>query len=202
MSPLPLVAGIDLAERGLLPDAAIRLGIRRLLAQRLNDESRGDGDQRSEKKRRLRAELSKAPIAVETAAANREHYEVPAEFFAITLGRHLKYSAGYWPRGVTILDEAEQAMLELYLERASLEDGMRVLDLGSGWGSLSLWLAERHPNSRIVAVSGSQSQASFVRERAPSNLEVVTRDVNDFDPSERFDRVVSIEMFEHVGNHR
>jgi cyclopropane-fatty-acyl-phospholipid synthase len=188
---------IELAERGLLPDMAIRLGIRRMLAERLESEARS-----VDRKRQLLSELSSGPIAVETDAANRQHYEVPAAFFQIVLGRHLKYSSGYWPSGVHTLDAAEGAMLELYLERAQLEDGMRVLDLGSGWGSFSSWLAERHPKSRIVAVSNSRSQAKHVNARGLSNLTTVTADVNGFEPEGRFDRVVSIEMLEHVRNHR
>lgn len=198
--------GIELAERGLLPDAAIRLGIRRMLAQRLADEGRGTVDEQSERKRRLRAKYGAGPIAVATDAANRQHYEVPAELFEMILGKRLKYSSGYWPAGVDTLDAAEAAMLELYAERASLRDGMRVLDLGSGWGSFSLWLAERHPKTRILAVSNSRSQAEVVANRARArglpNVSVTTADVSSFEPDGRFDRVVSIEMLEHVRNHR
>lgn len=198
--------GIELAERGLLPDAAIRLGIRHMLRERLQAEANGGVDAASARKRALLAEYADAPIAVETDAANRQHYEVPAELFRAVLGKHLKYSSGYWPTGVETLDAAEAAMLELYAERAGLEDGMRVLDLGSGWGSFSLWLAERHPKSQILGVSNSSSQAEFVRARAKervlSNLEIVVSDVNAFEPGRRFDRIVSIEMLEHVRNHR
>jgi cyclopropane-fatty-acyl-phospholipid synthase len=199
-------SGIELAERGLLPDAAIRLGIRRMLHARLESEARGGVDASSARKRALLAEYAEAPIAVETAAANRQHYEVPAELFRTVLGKHLKYSSGYWPAGVDTLDAAETAMLELYAERAGLADGMRVLDLGSGWGSFSLWLAARHPKTKILAVSSSSSQADFVRaqakERGLSGLDVVVSDVNAFEPSQRFDRVLCIEMLEHVRNHR
>lgn len=198
--------GIELAERGLLPDAAIRLGIRRMLHERLQSEARGGVDEASARKRALLARYAEAPIAVETDAANRQHYEVPAELFHTVLGKHLKYSSGYWPAGVDTLDAAEVAMLELYAERAGLEDGMRVLDLGSGWGSFSLWLAARHPKTKLLCVSNSRSQAELVRARAEerglSGLDVVVSDVNAFEPRGRFDRVVSIEMLEHVQNHR
>jgi cyclopropane-fatty-acyl-phospholipid synthase len=151
------------------------------------------------------AQLKKSPIAVHTDKANDQHYELPAEFFQLVLGRRLKYSSGYWPANVSSLDAAEEAMLALYLERAGLADGMDILELGCGWGSLTLWLAEQLPNSRIVAVSNSETQRAFIcgkaKERGFSNISVVTADMNDFSTEMRFDRVVSIEMFEHMKNY-
>jgi cyclopropane-fatty-acyl-phospholipid synthase len=186
--------GLVLAERGMLPLPVLRAGIRLLLRQRLREVSRHDS---ADLVTRLRA----GAIAIETDKANQQHYEVPAAFFQLVLGSHRKYSAAFWPDRVATLDDAEQAALELVCERADLRDGQDVLELGCGWGSLSLFMAARYPNSRIVAVSNSHSQREFIAARKPDNLEVVTADVNVFEPDRRFDRIVSIEMFEHVRNY-
>lgn len=195
-----------LLERDLLPDRLIRMGIRRLLAERLRIEATGGVEKRQERLKRFAAELSESPVAVETSAANEQHYEVPSQFFELVLGKHLKYSSGYWPEGVSTLDGAEEAMLEIYGKRAGVEDGHDILELGCGWGSLSLWLAERFPRSSILAVSNSSSQRRFIEtrmlQRGIGNLEVVTQDMNEFATDRRFDRVVSIEMFEHMKNYR
>jgi cyclopropane-fatty-acyl-phospholipid synthase len=181
---------------GLLPEPLIRWGIRRLLARRLRQEERRLSTTTIE------AELSQGPIALVPEAANRQHYELPPEFFALVLGAHLKYSGAYWPDGVTTLDQAEEAMLELACTRAHLADGQRVLELGCGWGSLSLFMARRYPNSRITAISNSPVQRAYIEARAPANLEVVTADLNTLALDTRFDRVVSVEMFEHMHNWR
>lgn len=186
---------LALAERGLVPDPLLRWGIRRLLALRLREEGRRTPGV-------IDAALAQGPIAVVPEAANRQHYELPPAFFEIVLGSHLKYSAGYWPEGTETLDQAEAQMLELTASRAQLADGQRVLELGCGWGSLSLWLAHRYPNSRITAVSNSGPQREFIAARAPANLEVMTADMNAFAIDARFDRVVSVEMFEHMRNWR
>jgi len=195
---------IDAAERGLLPDALIRLGIRFLDRRRLAAERRADPEEALEAKMRFLAWMRASPIAPEPDAANRQHYEVPPEFFRLVLGRRMKYSACYWPPKVADLDAAEEAMLELVAGRALLEDGQRVLELGCGWGSFALWAAERFPRSAILAVSHSAPQRRFIegeaRARGLGNLEVATADVNDFAPRNSFDRVVSIEMFEHLAN--
>ncbi len=192
-------------EKDLLPDWTIRRGIRRLLASRIELHARGDIEEQQEDLREFVRGLRASPIAVETAAANDQHYEVPPEFFELVLGTHLKYSSGYWHPQVTDLSDAERAMLDLYAQRAQLEDGQDVLDLGCGWGSLSLWLAKQHPRSRVLAVSNSSPQRVFIEEQILrynlKNLEVVTADINRFDPGRRFDRVVSIEMFEHMKNY-
>lgn len=196
---------IQWAERGWVPDSLIRVGIRRLCEERLRDEEgllrqhgRGFRDQRFDT---LRA----SPIAVETEAANEQHYEVPTEFYRLVLGKHLKYSACWFDRPDVGLDEAEAAMLERYAERADLQDGQRVLDLGCGWGSVSLWLAARHPHSRITAVSNSATQRAWIEEQARlrglNNLQVITCDVNQLNFDEAFDRIVSVEMLEHVRNY-
>jgi len=192
---------IELMERRLVPDWLTRLGIRRLLAERLRSEELRMGD-----KERLIGELRYSPIARYTQQANEQHYELPAGFFQRVLGQHLKYSACYWPDGWTTLDEAEVAMLTLTCERAQLADGQDVLELGCGWGSLTLWIAERYPHSRIVAVSNSRSQRLYIEEqcrrRGINNVQGITADMNDFYIDRRFDRVVSVEMFEHMRNYR
>jgi cyclopropane-fatty-acyl-phospholipid synthase len=194
-----------LLDAGVVPDPMIRMGIRRILGNRLRRESRGDVDARRRRFRETLRALGESPIAVETEKANEQHYELPPEFFQLVLGRNLKYSCAYWPSGVVHLDDAEDAMLSLYAERAGLEDGMRLLDLGCGWGSLSLWLARRHPRSEIVAVSNSAHQRHFIEARASErglrNVRVLTADVNHLKLEEPFDRVLSVEMFEHVRNY-
>ena len=198
--------GIALAERGRLPEFALRAGIRRLLRERLQQIGAGGETAVARRRRQLLATMNEGPIAIATREANEQHYEVPAEFFLRVLGARLKYSGCYWPEGVEALDAAEETMLALTCERAGVEDGMELLDLGCGWGSLSLWMAERYPRSRILAVSNSAGQRRFIEARAAERgfdrLEVVTRDINDFRPGRSFDRVLSVEMFEHMRNYR
>ncbi len=152
-------------------------------------------------------ELRASPIAINTREANEQHYELPCEFFELVLGRRLKYSCGYFGPGVESLDQAEEDMLRLTCERARLRNGETILELGCGWGSLTLWMAEAFPDSRITAVSNSRTQKQFIdrlaRARRLANVEVITCDVNllDFPPKRRFDRVVSVEMLEHVRNY-
>ncbi len=189
-----------LLEKNLLPDWAIRLGIRRLLAQRLREESsRYDPDTYA-------ADLRTRPVAENTRAANEQHYEVPTPFYQRCLGRRLKYSGCLYPTGTETLDQAEEAMLALYAERGRLADGQRILELGCGWGSLSLWLAERFPRAEITGVSNSKTQKEYIdaaaRRRGLANLRILTCDMNAFDAAPaQFDRVVSIEMFEHMKNY-
>jgi cyclopropane-fatty-acyl-phospholipid synthase len=196
-----------LMERDLLPDALIRAGIRRLLAQRLREEDKGSPEAQQAHLMRLVDALRASPVAIHTRQANEQHYELPSGFFELVLGRHLKYSCGYYRPGVTDLDTAESDMLALTCERARLADGDRILELGCGWGSLTLWMAEHFPNSRITAVSNSRTQKQFIdaraAERGLGNVEVLTRDANvlDFPADKRFDRVVSVEMFEHMRNY-
>lgn len=202
-----MIRPIELAERGLLPDAAIRAGIRQLNRRRLASEGRrGDVHDQGEAVEKLLDALRTGPIAVETRAANVQHYEVPPGFFRHALGKRMKYSCALWDPGVRTLDAAEEAMLALTCERAGVTDGMEILELGCGWGSLSLWMAERYPGARILAVSNSSPQRLFIErecaERGIHNLTVRTCDMNVFDPGRAFDRVVSIEMFEHMRNYR
>jgi len=192
-------------ERDLVPDFLIRRQIRRWLAQRLREENKDSVEEQQAHLTRLVAQLKASPIAIETEAANAQHYEVPAAFYQLCLGKHLKYSSGYWPVECRTLDEAEDAMLTLTSKRAALQDGDSILELGCGWGSLSLFMAERYPKSRIVAVSNSHSQKQFIdaqgKTRGISNLEVITANINSFEARQRFDRVVSVEMFEHMRNY-
>lgn len=186
---------IELAERGLVPLPGLRLGVRRLLSQRLRSAAVGMSTAD------FADELATSRVALETGMANVQHYEVPAEFFELVLGPNLKYSSAYWPQGTPDLAAAESRMLEISCERALLKDGQDVLELGCGWGSLTLHMARSYPKSRITAVSNSAPQRRFIESRAPSNVRVITADMNDFDLGERFDRVVSIEMFEHMRNY-
>ncbi|HEY6532279.1 MAG TPA: cyclopropane-fatty-acyl-phospholipid synthase family protein [Acidimicrobiales bacterium] len=197
---------LKVVERDVVPDAVLSAAIRARIARRVAREGGGSEEERSERFRQLVQRLRDAPIAVATDAANEQHYEVPAEFFELILGPRRKYSSAYWPPGVDELADAEDAMLELYVDRAGLADGQRVLELGCGWGSLCLWLAQRFPGSSVVGVSNSQGQRRSIEvaaaQRGLTNLEVVTADVNEFAPDGRFDRIVSIEMFEHMKNYR
>jgi len=207
--PLPDYApGLTgLAERGLLPDALLRLGIRRQCEQRLREELAGGQQAQSLRFAERIAGLSYSAVALHVDAANRQHYEVPAAFFHHCLGKRLKYSSCYYATGNESLDEAEEAMLALYGERAELADGQHILELGCGWGSLTLWMAEHYPNARITAVSNSNSQREYIqgqcRARGFENVTVLTRDVNHLVlDAETFDRCVSIEMFEHMRNYQ
>jgi cyclopropane-fatty-acyl-phospholipid synthase len=195
-----------LLQGGLIPDALVRRKIRLLLRQRLAGERADDAQEALAREERFVAEMRSSPVALATAEANEQHYEVPPAFYDLVLGAHRKYSSCFFPEGVTTLDAAEAAMLSLTCERACLADGQNILELGCGWGSLTLWMAERYPDSRIVAVSSSRDQREYVEEKAAernlANLKVVTCDMNVFDPATGpvFDRVVSVEMFEHMRN--
>ena len=188
-----------LLAAGLLPDAVVRFGIRRAIAARLRDEAR-----RFDLDAYVRM-LCDSPIAIDTAAANAQHYEVPTDFFRLVLGRHMKYSCAHWPDGVHSLDDAEESMLRLTCARARLANGQRILELGCGWGSLTLFMAQRFPKSRIVTVSNSATQKAWIdkvaAERGLRNVEVRTEDMSTFDTEAVFDRVVSVEMFEHMRNY-
>jgi cyclopropane-fatty-acyl-phospholipid synthase len=192
---------VGFTERGLLPESFLRHGIRRLLAQRLRDEATRPASFPEEWLR----QMAEAPIALVPDLANAQHYEVPADFFRQVLGRQLKYSGCLWPSGITSLDDAEEAMLALTAQRAGLADGQRILELGCGWGSLTLWMARHFPRATITAVSNSAGQRAFIeasaRAQGVTNIEVVTADMNAFEPARSgFDRVLSVEMFEHMRN--
>lgn len=203
---VPASGLLGLAERGWLPDPILRLGIRKLCAQRLREEYMGGAEAQSHRFRRCIALLRESPLAIHTDAANRQHYELPPGFFRHCLGPRLKYSSCYYRTGRESLAQAEDAMLDLYGVRAELADGQRILELGCGWGSLTLWMAERYPNADITAVSNSRPQREFIeaacRERGLCNVRVLTCDVNRLElPAAQFDRCVSIEMFEHMRNY-
>jgi cyclopropane-fatty-acyl-phospholipid synthase len=197
---------LGMAERGLVPDSLIRMGIRRMCAERLREErAGGPSAQAARHAQRIKA-LRTSPVAIETDTVNTQHYELPSEFFRHCLGPHMKYSSCWFPRGNETLAEAEEAMLALYCERAELANGQHILELGCGWGSLTLWMAERYPSARITAVSYSMGQRHIIeaecRKRNIANVNIVTCDVNVLDlPAGQFDRCVSIEMFEHMRNY-
>jgi cyclopropane-fatty-acyl-phospholipid synthase len=196
---------VRLVETNRVPDWLVRLVLRRSLSRMLARRYRSTLQERNRDKRALLARLRQSPVAIQTEMPNQQHYEVPAEFFRTVLGQRLKYSCCYWPEGVTTLDQAEEAMLRLTGERARLEDGQEVLDLGCGWGSLCLWIAEVYPACHILAVSNSRTQREYIESqclaRGLGNVEVLTADAAEFETSRRFDRVLSIEMFEHMKNY-
>ncbi len=197
---------IGWVEQGLVPDRVVRAGIRRLCEQRLQDIHAGDAAAAARITEDFVRQMDAADTALVPHLANAQHYEVPAELYALTLGAHRKYSSCWWPEGVTRLDDAEVAALAATCQRAGLEPGQDVLELGCGWGSLTLWMAGRFPTSRITAVSNSTSQRRHIMREAANrglrNVEVLTADMNQFDTERRFDRVVSVEMFEHMRNWR
>ncbi len=198
--------GVSLMERGYLPDVLTCWGIRRLLAARLRQKDLRDVEANRTQLMAWVQTLQDSPLAINTSDANAQHYEVPAAFFLKVLGPRLKYSSCLWTQDVSTLAQAEQAMLRLTCQRARIQDGQAILDLGCGWGSLSLWLAEHYPQAQITGVSNSRTQREFIVEQAESknllNLTIITADINDFAPTTRFDRVVSIEMMEHVRNYQ
>lgn len=195
---------INWAEQGYMPDPVMRRGVRLLLKRRLASLPLGDIETLGRHEQAFVDGMRAAPVALVPERANDQHYELPPAFFEHVLGRHRKYSCGYWPKGVADLDASEQAALAVTVERADLTDGQDILELGCGWGALTLWMAEQFPNSRITAVSNSRAQGDVIRElsrqRGLLNLTVLTADMNDFDTGKRFDRVVSLEMFEHMRN--
>ena len=202
---------IDLAERRWLPDSLVRRGMRRLVGKRLKSETAGDAEERAARLRQFVRELDESPIAIETQAANRQHYEVPAPFFRLHLGPRMKYSCCLFATGRESLSGAEEAMLACYADRAALADGQRILDLGCGWGSFALWAAARFPRSTVVGLCNSVGQRQYIEaaavQRGLTNLIVRTGDMVDFefdadDLGGGFDRIVSIEMFEHMKNYR
>lgn len=199
-----MISLINIAELGLIPDPLIRFGIRRLDARRLAIEDHRDTELHLAALRQFIAALRESPIALEIHKANEQHYELPPTFFQQILGKRMKYSGCYWPQGIASLDAAEVAMLALTCERAQIADGMDILELGCGWGALSLWIAEKYPRCRVLAMSNSSHQGEFIRglcaSRKINNVEVVTADANTFQTQLTFDRVVSIEMFEHLRN--
>lgn len=192
----------SLLEKNRIPDGLIRMGIRRLLRQRLREETLKGKDGLLH----LVEELKRSPIAIHTREANEQHYEVPTLFYTYCLGKHLKYSSGYWKEGVNDIDRSEADMLQLTCERAGLSNGQEVLELGCGWGSLSLYMAACYPDSAFTVVSNSRTQKEHIDseagKRGLKNLNVITSDITIFNTGKTFDRVVSVEMFEHLRNYK
>jgi cyclopropane-fatty-acyl-phospholipid synthase len=196
----------ELLERDLLPDTVIRAGIRRVIAARLRQRVRPDAAAADARRRLSAAARSGGPIAIDRSTTNAPHDEVPSEFYRLTLGHHLKYSSAFWDDQTETLDEAEDRMLALSAERVALADGQRILELGCGWGSLALWMARRFPGAEITGVTNARPQKTWIDDQACreglTNLRIVTADINAFEAQGRFDRVVSVEMFEHMHNWR
>ncbi|KAJ3316501.1 hypothetical protein HDU76_001747, partial [Blyttiomyces sp. JEL0837] len=194
-------------DSGYLPDFVTRTGIRHLLARRKNQCNLGSLTANNDAKTKyIQGLREKAVIAINTKEANEQHYEVPTAFFKLHLGGRMKYSSCFYENGAKTLEEAEEAMLDLYVQRAGIEDGMSIMELGCGWGSLCLYLAERFPNSKITGLSNSNGQREYItsvcKEKGIKNLTIITDDINNFnfDKPTTFDRIVSIEMFEHMKN--
>lgn len=197
---------VSWTETGLVPDTVIRAGIRRLLESKRKAINVDDIEYAASEVNRFVAMMDNSPIALVPDLANEQHYEVPAKFFTQVMGEHLKYSCGYWAAGAKDLSESEADALRVTVQRADIQDGMQVLDLGCGWGSLSLWIAEQFPACSVTSVSNSSSQREFIVKQAElrglDNVRVLVHDMNDFTTNDKFDRIVSVEMFEHMRNYR
>ena len=196
--------GIKLTELGIIPESVLRIAIKKIIQQRLS-EIPINAQERESKKTRFIEELRSSPIALSTNQANEQHYEVPPPFFQEIMGSHLKYSCGWFDENTTSLDTAEENMLKLYIERLGIRNHQRVLDLGCGWGSFTLFAAEKFPKSDFVAVSNSNDQIDFInntaKARSLGNVEAIKQDMNDLSLEGSFDRIISIEMFEHMRNY-
>ena len=190
---------LSLAELGFIPDVLIKIAARYISNRRLNEQSDDDN------KDKIISVLSRGAVAEKTYDANEQHYEVPPEFFNYVLGTNLKYSCSLFD-DVDSLDDAEESMLKLYIDRADIKDGHEVLDLGCGWGSFSLYVAERYPDINITSVSNSSDQIAYIKNEAHkkglSNIKAFRMDVNNLELNKKFDRIVSIEMFEHLRNYK
>ncbi|HUX85014.1 MAG TPA: cyclopropane-fatty-acyl-phospholipid synthase family protein, partial [Chitinophagaceae bacterium] len=195
-----------LLDQGRIPDWLIRLGLRRLIRRRLELLESGGPDGAANRLQDLVHRMDLAPIAILGGAGEKEDLDVPVEFYRLFLGKSMKYSCCLWEKGCQELDDAERAMLELTCRRAALSPGQHILELGCGWGSLTLMMAERYPGSRITAVSNSPAQKAWIdrkaREKGLDQISVVTRDMNDFKTTEQYDRVITVEMLEHMRNFR
>ncbi len=195
----------NILTKNILPDFVLRFGIRRLLAERLNNEKKANVEKQQASLMNLINKLRNSPIAVNTPEANEQHYEVPTEFFKAVLGKNLKYSSGFWENDSNTLDQAETDMLELTCQRANIKNNEEILELGCGWGSLTLYMAQKFPQSKITAVSNSKTQKIYIDSEAIkrnlTNIHVITIDINQFKSETKFDRIVSVEMFEHMRNY-
>jgi cyclopropane-fatty-acyl-phospholipid synthase len=193
---------IGTAERVPLPDLLIRAAVQRLCSRTATRLAGGS----AESDAAFAKDMAAHAIAEHTDAANSRHYEVPAAFFAHVLGSNRKYSSCFYKEPKSTLREAEEEALRQTVEHADLADGQSILELGCGWGSLSLWMARQFPNSEVISVSNSHSQRRYIEAEAAArglmNLRVVTWDMNVFAPERQFHRIVSVEMFEHMMNWR
>ena len=190
---------LSLAESGFIPDVLIKIAARYISNRRLNEKNDDDN------KDKIISLLSRGAVAEKTYDANEQHYEVPPEFFNYVLGTNLKYSCSLFDDEDS-LDDAEESMLKLYIDRADIKDGHEVLDLGCGWGSFSLYIAERYPDINVTSVSNSSDQIAYIKnevhKRGLSNIKAFRMDVNNLELNKQFDRIVSIEMFEHLRNYK
>lgn len=197
-----IASAINVVERAPLPDPVLRMGVSYLVGRTRERLSKTPVSGTAAFAR----QMSDYPIAIHTKEANAQHYEVPARFFELALGPRRKYSCCFYETAETTLAQAEERALEETVTHAGLSDGQNILELGCGWGSLSIFMAQKYPNSNITAVSNSSSQRAFIEGQAAllglRNLKVITADMNDFATSGRFDRIVSVEMFEHMSNWR
>ncbi len=197
---------LELAEKGFIPDSLIRTGIRKLVNARLDEIKAGNCETGARSFSDFIASMNNAQIAPVPELANAQHYEVPEEFFFNCLGKNRKYSSCYWLPDTTELEVAEVLALQQTCEHADIKDGQQILELGCGWGSLSIWMALNYPNSQITGVSNSNSQREFIKTMAKSlgikNLNIITSDMNVFEAPATYDRIVSVEMFEHMRNYK
>jgi cyclopropane-fatty-acyl-phospholipid synthase len=197
---------MNILYTNLVPDFLLRPILRQLARHNIRRLESVAFSNQEHQRRELLKKFDRSPIAIHTKLPNLQHYEVPPAFFKLVLGKRLKYSCCFWPNGEAKLDEAENKMLDLTCQRAKLEDGMTVLDLGCGWGSLTLWIAEHYPACKILAISKSRDQIEYIkscaRQSGYKNVDARVVDVNQMNLDQRFDRVFSIEMFEHMKNYR
>ena len=201
----PTAIALKLAEHKWLPDSLIRKGIRDLSQDRLDEIAAQDCETAQQRLMQFIAEMKRGPIALVPEKANDQHYEIPADFFQYCLGEHRKYSSCFWLPETRTLGEAEALALAQTCAHARLQDDLDILELGCGWGSLTLWMASHYPHARITGVSNSHSQRDYImaeaQRRGLTNIEIITADMNQFETTRQFDRIVSVEMFEHMRNY-
>ena len=197
---------IKLSEKKLIPDFIIRQGIKNLLKKRIQSLVSDNSEKNIQNKIQFIEKMNSSSIALVPELANEQHYEIPEEFYNYCLGKHKKYSSCYWNEKTKNLDEAELLSLKLTSQHAQLTNGLNILELGCGWGSFTLWIAKQYPKSKVTAVSNSSSQRLYILEQAKKrklkNISVITEDMNTFSPKDKYDRVVSVEMIEHMRNHK
>ena len=195
----------SIAEKGYVPDPILRKGIQHMCRNRITDIRISDEIVRKKYIKDFIDNMNRAEIAPSPHFANQQLYEVPHNFFELVLGSYKKYSCGYWDDDTHDITQAESQALQLTCQHADIRDGHKILELGCGWGSLTLWLAEKFPSSHVTAISNSSSQRSYIlkkiNELGLTNVEVLTKDINNFTPTTNFDRIVSVEMFEHLRNY-